>query len=89
MSSLNPTTDEYFAQLTLLTKMNPKEWNDFLTCTPEEQAVIAKGYADMNWVQSPDVFAKVLEILAVIGSIAGVVSGVAGAAGAISALKAI
>jgi hypothetical protein len=85
---VNPS-DVYFAQLTVLTKMSPKEWSDFLSCTPPEQAIIAKGYKDQDWVQSTDTFAKVMEILAVIGSIAGVVSGVAGAAGAIAALKAI
>lgn len=78
--------EDYFGELATLTKMSPGEWADFVACTPEQQALIAQGYRDADWTQSPDTFAKVLAILEIVGTIAGVVGGVAGAAGAVKAL---
>lgn len=82
------TAEDYLAELATLTSLSPQEWADFLSCLPEEQALIARGYRDQDWAQRPDTLARVLQILGVIGSIAGVVSGVAGAASAVAALKA-
>lgn len=83
------TSEEYLAELTLLTGMTTNEWNDFLVCTPDEQAVIAEGYRDMDWRKNADTFGKVLAILTIVGNIAGSIAGIAGAASAIAALKSL
>lgn len=84
---LVPTAvDQYLVELNNLTGMSPKDWQDFLSCTKEEQAVIAQGYRDMDWRANPDTFGKVMAILNVITTFAGAVSGVAGAATAVEAL---
>ncbi len=86
MSAPTVTCEELFAQLATLTSMKPEEWKDFCDCTHEEQMIIVDGYKDQSWVKSPDILAKVIEILALIGTIAGTATGVGGA---ISAIKAI
>jgi hypothetical protein len=83
------TVEDYLLQLTHLTGMSASEWRDFCSLPPAGQAVVAQGYRDAVWVQSPDRFAQVLAVLGVIGTVAGVVSGVAGAATAVNALKAL
>ena len=81
--------EEYLAKLATVTGLSAQQWSDFLSCTPEQQALIAQGYKDQNWVKDPDTFGQVMAILGVIGTIAGVVTGVAGAVSAIQALKSL
>jgi hypothetical protein len=81
--------DEQIAKLSLLTNMTPREWNDFLTLTPDQQKLVAHGYADMDWAKSKDTLEEVLKVLGVIGTIAGVVSGVSGAIAAVAALRSL
>lgn len=81
------TADDYLVELAQLTTLGVQEWADFLSLSPENQALAAEAYRACDWVQSPDTFKTVLEILTVVGTIAGVVGGVAGACGAIVALK--
>lgn len=69
------------------TGMKPSDWLDFLTATPDQQALMAKGYADLDWVAQHSTFTTVLNILTIMGTIAGVVTGVAGAAQSLAALK--
>ena len=80
---------KYVPELVSLTGMTTQEIDDFLTCSPEQQVVIAQSYRDLDWVQNPDTFGKVLAVLEIIGTIAGVVAGVAGAVTAVSALRAL
>jgi hypothetical protein len=83
------TSDDYLVQLAQLTTLTAEQWADFLSLSPDDQALAAQGYAACSWVQEPNRFAQVLAILEVVGTIAGVVSGVAGAGSAIVALKAV
>lgn len=81
------SVEDKLAELSTITGLSAAEWEDFMSCTPSQQELIAQGYADMDWVQTPDLFAKVITVLQTIGLIAGVVGGVAGAASAVAALR--
>ena len=81
--------DAKLTELSTLTGLTVDEVLDFISCEPAQQKLIAQSYADMDWVQSPDTFAKVLEILQTVGLLAGVIGGVAGAAGAVAALRSL
>jgi hypothetical protein len=80
---------ECFAALTKLTGWNEQRWQDFLACSPEEQAQILQNYKDAIWVQNRDTFADILNVLTILGTIASVVTGAAGAVSAVAALKAL
>lgn len=81
------TVDDYLVLLAGLTTLSVREWSDFLSLAPEDQALAAEAYRACSWVQTPDTFAEVLRILQIVGTIAGVVGGLAGAGGAVVALK--
>jgi hypothetical protein len=87
------TVEENLAKLTTLTGLSQQEWTDFMTCTPEQQEFLAKGYAKLEWVKNPDTLTEVIAVLTVLSTIAGAVTGIAGAvggvAGAITALEAL
>jgi hypothetical protein len=83
------TAEEYLGQLVHLTGMSASDWSDFLSLSPQAQAVVAQGYKDASWVQSPDRLAQVLAVLSVAGTVFSVISGAAGAATALAALKSL
>ena len=80
------TSDEAIVALATTTGLSPAEWQDFLACTPDQQAAIAQTYRDASWVQRRDTFAEVLAILGAAATVAGAVSGLAGAYEALRAL---
>lgn len=80
------TEDEIYAELAVLTKLSAADWQDFVACSPADQALMVDTYRTLDWAQSPDVVAKVIALLTILGTIAGVVTGVAGAAAAIRTL---
>ena len=81
--------DDYLAQLTMLTGMTGQQWQDFLSCTPEQQMLIVQNYKDMDWVKNTSTLATVIAILGTLVSVASGVAGVAGCVSAIAALKSL
>jgi hypothetical protein len=81
-----PTYDECLVVLATKTGMTPSDWRDFFACEPEQQAAIAKTYADQQWVKNRDTFAEALAVLTVLATVAGAVTGVGSAVAAIKAL---
>ena len=86
MSALAEIDAEY-AKLATLTGLTQQKWQDILTLPADAQALVLRGYADMDWVKVPDRLAEVLAVLNVVGVILGVVSGGAGAVSAVAALR--
>jgi hypothetical protein len=80
------TFNEACVALATRTGMAPSDWADFLMCTPDQQAALARAYRDAQWVQSRNTFADVLEVLTVAATVAGAVTGIGSA---ITALKAL
>ena len=80
------TYEEAIVVLATKTCMTTEAWEDFFVCSPAQQALIAKAYADASWVVQRDTFADVLSVLSVIATIAGDVSGVGSAYSVIKAL---
>lgn len=70
------TADQAYVALSTKTGMSPDEWRDFLSCSPDQQKVLARVYAEQNWAKSRDTLADVIGIFETAGAIAGAASAI-------------
>lgn len=83
------TPDEALTVIVKTTGMSREELSDFLACSPADQALLARSYADQDWAKQGSAWTTVIAAFEVLATVAGVVSGVAGAASAVVALRSI
>jgi hypothetical protein len=85
---MTPLTAQQVAAITQKTGITVDELNDLAMMKKADQALVVKGYQDMDWVKDKSVLAEVIAGLAAVVPIMGDVGTVAGGIlGVITLLK--